>query len=103
MRLASRAAVSRSRGSLRSVIRRALRGIPRKEQVGGLSVSVDRDSETLEKIDQQALVSDFALHALRVREQLSHYADALAEGDRTLRAALRVYETAGLSSLRCRR
>ena len=56
----------------------------------------DPERHRLTDAEETSVAAEFAAHSMRVHEQLSTYADFLAEGDPELRERLRVFET-GLS------
>ncbi|MGL4338983.1 MAG: hypothetical protein ACRCYU_17970 [Nocardioides sp.] len=60
---------------------------------GGVTRLIRRDPEVvLTDADRDALTTEFATHAASVRDQVSHFADELADGDPLLRARLRHFE-----------
>jgi hypothetical protein len=52
----------------------------------------DPEAHELTDDDREAMAADFALHTSAVRQQVSDYADLLADGDVQLRERLRYFE-----------
>lgn len=71
---------------------RLLRGRARPSRFGTTSRDVQ---ETLSNSDRAEIIRDFAAHSTAMSEQVTSYADSLADGDPLLRERLRRFEQGG--------